>query len=219
MAYKPSFNAETGIISIMCRLSYCHMFKKTASTEGGKLAYRMNGLLDKSTKEGKMAIQVVEKAIEHLKKKEWPGKNPKFDTKRFPLRDGDDYTNDDGDIRDGYEGMMYVPMSNDRKVKLRDRDGQEEVTEEDDKIYSGAFAIAKFHIYAVKNKDKGGNGIFATIDGLQWVKHGERFGGGGIDDDEFEDLGDENDDDFDEPKGKSSSKSSRRSSIDDDDEI
>lgn len=201
-----------GKFKIRARLSYEHLWKATASVENGPKKYRANFLIDPSTSQGKKDIAQVENAIDEVKEAVWPGKNPKFKDDRYAFLDGDEMVDANGDVRDGYEGMMFVKAANDKRPKLRDRDGQTDLTEEDEKIYSGAHVILYGRFYGIKDQAKGGNGIFCSIDAVQFVKHGEKFGGGGINDDEFEQLPDDEDDDEDRPAKK------KRRTIDDDDE-
>ncbi|TPI86433.1 ssDNA-binding protein [Mesorhizobium sp. B2-8-9] len=216
MAFKPSFNAEKGTFKVLVRLSYCRMDRKTASVEGGKLAYRTNGLLYKETEEGKASIAVAQQAAKHLIGKEWPGKDPvkllqSFDSKRRPIHDGDQYFDSEGNVREHYEGTRYLKLTNDRKPKLKKRNGEDCDAEEAEELFqSGNWAVAYGHYYAVKDKAKGGNGMFATLDALQYYKKDEQFSGGGIDDDEIDNLGDDEDDFDEKPKNK------KASSIDDD---
>lgn len=223
MAFQPTFNPKTGLAKTLVRLSYFRGFEKTASVKGGKLKYRTNGLMSKETKEGRASIKVSKEAVYDLIKKEWPGKDPEKFLKslkdRSPLFDGDEYVNDDGDVREHYDGQMFLKLTNDKKPKYKDRRG-EDVDEEDreDMFVSGYWAIAYWHLYAIKDKDKGGNGIFTTIDALQYYKRDEEFTGGGIDDDEIADLGDEDDDDFDDDDKPAKSKKAKGRSIDDEDD-
>ncbi|TIW05630.1 MAG: DUF2815 family protein [Mesorhizobium sp.] len=226
MAFKPSFNKEKGTIKVLVRLSYCRVFEKTASTEGGALKYRTNGLIDKNTEEGKASIAVINEAIKHIIATEWKGKDPaKFKEalggdgpkSRWPLFDGDKYFNDEGEVREGYAGKRYVKLTNDRKIKLKKRSGEDydDIDDARDVFVSGHWAVAYFHLYPVKDQKKGGNGIFTTADALQFYKRDEQFSGSGIDDDEIENLGDDDDDDFDAPKGGGKSKAGSIDDIDD----
>lgn len=222
MGFKPSFNAEKGLIKVLVRLSYFKGFSKTASVEGGALKYRTNGLMYKATPEGKESIAVVKKAIDAIVKKEWPGKDPeKFVPglkDRAPLFDGDLYTNEDGEVREHYAGTRFLKLTNDKKPKYKRRNGEDCDEEERDELFqSGHWCIAYLHFYTIKDKNKGGNGIFATLDALQYYKKDEAFSGGGIDDDEFDDLGDDEDDD--EAPAKPGKSSKRSADIDDDDDI
>lgn len=203
MAFKPSFNPETGRIKVLGRLSFCKVFEKTASTEGGKLLYRTNALFPKETPEGKEQIKVINEAIRHLISKEWPGKDPaKFKEVledgpkgRWPLFDGDKYRDSEGEVRGGYEGQRYMKLTNDRKIKVRDRRGNDvDDDEKEDLFQSGNWAIIYTHLYGVKDQKRGGNGMFSTLDALQFFKRDEPFSGGSISDDEIDDYGDDDDD-------------------------
>ena len=205
MAFKPSFNPQTGILKVLGRLSFCKIFEKTASTEGGKLLYRTNALFPKETPEGKEQIKVINEAIKHMISKNWQGKDPaKFKEVlgdgpkgRWPLFDGDKYLNNDGDVREGYAGMRYMKLTNDRKVKVRDRRGNDvDDDEKHDLFQSGHWGIIYTHLYGVKDKSKGGDGMFSTLDAVQFFKRDETFSGGGISDDEIDDYGDDEEDDL-----------------------
>lgn len=221
MAFKPSFDKEKGTVKVLVRLSYFKGFQKTASTEGGKLMYRTNGLMVIGTPDGDASIKAAQDGIVALIKKEWPGKDPvKFmkslDSKRRGLFRGDDYVDAEGEVREHYGNTRYLKLTNDKKPKYKNRRGEDVDEEErDDMFFSGAWAIAYYHYYAVRDKAKGGNGIFTTLDALQYYKKDEPFQGGGIDDDEIDDLGEDDEDDFDSSAGKKGKKSS---SIDDDDD-
>lgn len=207
MAFKPSFDPKTGRIKTLVRLSFFKGFIKTASFENGALKYRTNGLIYKNTDEGKANIKVVNEGIKHFmgSASGWPGKDPlKFKEAlgdgpkgRWPLFDGDKYVNDDGDVREGYVDTRYLKLTNDKKIKYRDRRGNEIDDEEvrDELFQSGHWAIAYWHLFGIKDQKKGGNGMFATCDALQFFKRDEVFAGGGISDDEIDDYGDDEDDD------------------------
>lgn len=220
MAFKPSFDKEKGTVKVLVRLSYFKGFQKSASIAGGKLMHRTNGLLMIGTPDGDASIKVAQEALVTLIKKEWPGKDPaKFmkglGSDRKGLFRGDEYTNSDGDVREHYANTRFLKLTNDKKPKFKNRRGEDVDEEEREELfYSGAWAVAYYHNYAVKGSEKGGNGIFTTLDALQFYKHDEPFQGGGIDDDEIDDLGEDDEDDFDSSAGKKGKKSS---SIDDDD--
>lgn len=206
MAFKPSFDPSTGRFKVMVRLSFCRIFEKTASFEGGTLKYRTNGLLYKDTPDGQANIKVVNQAIIHMVKEHFPKRADdlkKFkellgdDSKgRWPLFDGDKYYDDDGDVREGYEGTRFLKLTNDRMVKIRDRRGNDVDDDEKHEMFqSGHWAVAHAHLFPIKDTKKGGNGMFATLNALQFFKTDEVFSGGGIPDDEIEDYGDDDEDD------------------------
>ena len=206
MSFKPSFNPTKGRAKTLIRLSFFKGFEKTASFESGALKYRTNGLMYKDTPEGKASIKVTNEAIVHFMNSQagWPGKDPaKFKEAlndgpkgRWPLFDGDKYVNDDGDVRDGYAGTKYLKLTNDKKIKYRDRRGNEidDQEELEDLFQSGHWAIAYWHLFGIKDQKKGGNGMFVTCDGLQFWKRDEVFAGGGMSDDDFDSYDEDEDD-------------------------
>lgn len=223
---NPTFNADKGRVIVPVRLSYFKGFKKTASVEGGGLKYRMNGLIDPDTPIGEKTIAVINKARKHLINATWAGKD--FDKfikglgDRGGLFDGNDNTNDDGDIREHYEDMKYLSLNSDKMPRYLNRRGEEiDDTEEREALFvSGYHALVYFHFYPIKDKAKGGNGIFANVDAVQFLAKDEEFTGGGMDDDEIINLGDDDDDDDMDSSSKSKGKGkSKRPSIDDDDDI
>lgn len=203
MGFKPSFNPDNGRVKALVRLSYFNGFRKSASVEGGSLKYRTNGLISKKTEDGKASHATVMKALKHIIGKDFPGKEfdkfwKSFDEKRKGLFDGNEYTNEDGDVRDHYEDNWYLKLTNDKKPKYKRRNGEDCDEEELEELFvSGHWAVAYFHFYTVKDKAKGGVGVFATLDCLQFYKKDEQFSGGGIADDEIDDLGDDEDEDDD----------------------
>jgi hypothetical protein len=222
MAFVPSFDPKTGRFKTLVRLSFFKGFEKTASFENGALKYRTNGLIYKDSDEGKAQIKVINQGIRHFMESPagWAGKDPaKFKEVlgdgpkgRWPVFDGDKYVNDDGDVREGYAGTRYLKLTNDKKIKYRDRRGNDVDEDEREELFqSGHWSIAYWHLFGIKDQKKGGNGMFATCDALQFYKRDEVFAGGGIDDDEIGDYGDDEDDLEDKPKSK------KAPSIDDDD--
>lgn len=209
MGFKPSFNPDTGRIKVQVRLSYFNGFKKTKSSEKSRELFRTNGLIDQKSDEGKASEKVIKKALKHCFEQAWAGKDfdkmwGGFDWDKKGLLDGNKYTTDDGDIRDHYEDQWFLKLTTDKKPKFYRRNGEvldlsddDDRAEAEDLFQSGHHAIAYFHVYAQKDKEKGGPAIFASWDGLQFFKRDEKFGGGGMDDDEVEKLEDDEDEDDD----------------------
>lgn len=182
------------------RLSFPKLFKAEKSTDTSAPKYSAAFLIDPETKEGKANIAAIEAAIDHVKKKTWSDKADKIfaniEWDRKPLRDGNKATNSEGDIYAGYEDMMFVQASSPekRRPQVLNRD-KSALAEEDGVIYGGCYVDAVVSVYAVTDKDKGGNGVFASIELVRFRKDGEPFGAGPVDaDDYLEDLDDEDDD-------------------------
>lgn len=84
----------------------------------------------------------------------------------------------------GYEGMKFFKASNTARPTVIDRD-RSPLTKEDGKPYSGCYVNLSADFY-VNSKD----GISCSLKGVQFVKDGDAFTGGGVaSPNDFDDLG------------------------------
>ena len=186
------------------------LFKKRATTEDGPEKYRANATLDPENPKHAKQIKKVEKAIEQVKAELGI---TKIKEGRTCFYEGNDTANDEGEVRQGYADMMVLRATSNKRPKVVDRDGGTPITEDDDMIHGGNIVNMIVDIYATNDKKIGGNGVFATLMGVQFVKEGTRFGGGsGLGDDAFGAVEDDEDDGDERPAKKKSK------SRDDDDE-
>lgn len=174
------------------RLSYPHIWKPQASVKDGPMKYSANFMIDPDSALGKKNIKACNAAIAEVAKATWEEKWEKIlkaiDTDRVVFRKGETFTNDEGDIYAGYEDMMIAKGTNTRKFPIVDRK-KIATTEADGVIYAGCYVDAVVRFYAVANKDKGGNGIFASLEAIRFRRDGEAFGAAPVDvDDVFDDL-------------------------------
>jgi hypothetical protein len=235
MANKTGFTpsvTEKGIVKVLVRTSYFRGTEKTQSNKTSRALYRSNALI---YKDGRMAgaenLEVLREArLDAMRKfPKWKGKSDEaltkllkgMDADRRGILNGDDYTDEEGEVREHYEGTWFLKATSDRKPKYKTKSGVD-IDWEDvpEKIKSGYWVILYGHFYCVANEDKGGNGVFFTLDAMQFFKKDEEFSGAGIDDDEIENLGDddeEEDDDM-EDKPKAKKPAGKRPSLDDDEE-
>lgn len=133
------------------------------------------------------------------------------DPKRIAYRKGERFKNQEsGEVYAGYAGNMAIaaagPMGGKKRPKMLNRRGND-VAEADieDVVYSGCYVDLKVSFYGT---DKGGAGVFATIEAIKSREIGERMGGGvstSADEfDEYDDSDDDSDDDaFDRGEGSS----------------
>lgn len=202
------------------RLSFCKVFRgqpriqdKTNKVIGWN--FSTNFLLDK-VKDADQ-IKVIRDAMIAVREAKWPGKKKVFAPDKKCLRDGD-VKDDDGEMREAFEhskGMMY--LSANRPVELNEagngpaenplqildsRRGPDKkfprLKERDGKIYSGAYVNCIVRVYAFDGT-KGGypDRINCSLEAVQFLRHGEKFGAGSIDaDNAFDDVGPEPDDDM-----------------------
>lgn len=101
-------------------------------------------------------------------------------------RNGDLRTNSGGDVYEGYENCWYVTAKN--KARPTIIDGQRRpLTEADGKPYSGCYATVTLDVYAMTETKK--KGLHGAIKGVQFVRDGDAFGGGGVaSPDDFEEV-------------------------------
>lgn len=182
------------------RCSFPKYWKAESSVADGKKKYSGSFLIDPSTPDGKRNIKACEAAIEAVVEASpvWKGKTPKIrDPKRMAFIEGDECTAEStGEPYNGYEGMMVVKASNERRFPVVDKD-KTPLTEEDGKPYAGCYVNAVVRFFGVSGADKGGAGIFASLEAVQFSRDGEAFGAEPVDVDDYFDSIDGDDDGFD----------------------
>jgi hypothetical protein len=179
------------------RLSYPHLLEKQKANEDAEPKYSCAFIIDPTTKDGKRNIRLIEKALDEACQQEFkkPFAKMKFKDDRVCYFSGDDVFDANGDPKDGYEGMMIIKASNKRRVDLRNRD-KSPIDPEDSPFYGGCFGEAILRLYGTK---KGGSpGLFASLELVRFVEHGESFGAPPVDDSILDDLDDDEDDEDDD---------------------
>lgn len=124
--------------------------------------------------------------------------------KRVAFRKGERFRNEDGKIYPGYEGNCVIsaagPRAGQYRPKMFDRHRVELVANDpgflkqiEEICYSGVYCDVVASFYA---GDKGGAGVFCSIDAIRSHQEGTRTGGGGINvtSDMFDAFDDEDDD-------------------------
>lgn len=182
MDTAPKKTEIAGILIENGRLSFDDLYEPTASVEGGRLKYRCNIIIDPTTDTGKRNIKKIENLIKQVeldKFKKSPATYKTDDRKCFV--DGDSCVNQKtGEVYDGYAGMAILKAANDKRVAVVNRDLTPLVAE-DGVTYAGCYCNFFIRIYGVTGADKGGNGLFASLETVQFVKDGEPFGGAPVD--------------------------------------
>ena len=88
---------------------------------------------------------------------------------------------------EGYPGNLFVSASNKTRPTVLDRD-KTPLIMADGKPYAGCYVNAIVDIWAQDNQF--GKGIQASLLGVQFVRDGDAFAGGGVaNEDDFDDLG------------------------------
>lgn len=144
--------------------------------------------------------------------------------KRIAFRKGERFKNDDGEVYKGYAGNFVIsaagPAAGKHRPKLFDRH-RNELEASDPKFienierifYSGVYADVWVSFYA---GDKGGAGVFASIEAIRSWQEGEATAGGGMK--VTRDMWDEAEDEDDAFSGGSSTGSTGGSTADEDDD-
>ncbi len=202
------------------RGSFLHVIKPQERTNDDKklTGYVFNGsflvpkMIDDQT--NPLAVEInaaMKKAIEAR----WPGQGKKIPAADKCFIDGEPKDEDTGDrepLYDGYEGM-YVLRANqgvsieewedDRKnpVQLlgpkKDKDGKFprlKGAEAEKLFYSGAYFDVIVNIYAYDGAKKGHKSrVSASLEVIQFKRHGEAFGAAPVDAEQYLDEGDDED--------------------------
>lgn len=152
------------------RLSYPNLFVAKAQEEGKEPKFSATFLLDK--KQHAAQITQVEKLIERtaldfFKKKVPLGKKC--------LRDGNDKSD-----KEGYgDEVMFVNSSNTKRPVVVDAD-KSALGPQDSRPYAGCYVNAIIRLFAYDHP-KGGKGVSASLQAIQFVKDGDSFGAGTVD--------------------------------------
>ena len=183
------------------RLYYPHLFEAHASNEDASPKLGASFLIDPTTTDGQANIARIEEALDYAAIKTWKTKDKADKIRktllpaRTGLRDGDAQVNSDGDQVAGYEGMMFVSASNRKRPKVLRRDKSVIDSTDSAEIYGGCYVNAVLSVWGTDQKKLGGNGLFFTLEIVQFVKDGEPFGAGPLNEDDYlDDLGDDEDD-------------------------
>jgi hypothetical protein len=170
------------------RLSFPDLFTPRAFQAGGDAKYKATFLIPKADK---AQLATVNAAIRSVAETKWGKKADAVlkgiagNSMRFCFQDGatKEY--------DGYEDAWAVSAGNKSRPTIIDRD-KSPLTQDDGRPYAGCYVNAIIEFFAYDNS---GNGISASLKGVQFVRHGEAFGGGSpVSADEFDDLSTEEED-------------------------
>jgi hypothetical protein len=162
---------------------------RTKGKHKGKIPYRnsANFLIPKTNT---VLIDAIKKVMIEARDQLWPKDPPKIKGDKLCLQDGDDVE------YAGYADHMYISASRTtygtdgkvpkrpfriigrNKVELADgKQGFPDINESDDIVYAGCYVNAVLRIWAQDDPDYGKR-INASIEGVQFWRPGERFGGG-----------------------------------------
>lgn len=134
-------------------------------------------------------IPELKKVMKDAAKEKWQGKG---DAIYKALEASDKLCLHDGNTKaeyEGFEGNLFVAANSKVRPSVWDQQ-RNELTQADGKPYSGCYVNASLEIWCQDNKDYGKR-INAQLRGIQFLRDGDAFAGGGqpADADEFEEIG------------------------------
>lgn len=201
------------------RISYPALFKARGmkDDDGVEKDPRFSAAFILDKKEHRKIITEINAEVQRLAMETWGRVPKKF---KHPIRDGAEFTDEDDELKDGYSDDV-VGLSATSKNRPHVVGRKKEPLEEED-VYGGCYVNVVVTLYSWEHKT-GGYGVSCNLGPVQFVKNGERFGGGTIDADEvFDELGEDDDDDEDgapkKAKKPTPTKGKKRRPVDDDDD-
>ncbi|HFF9855822.1 DUF2815 family protein [Serratia marcescens] len=132
------------------------------------------------------AVAEIEKAIEAVAKEKWGAKADGVlktlrSTLKVCLHDGDEKAE-----YEGYPGNKFVSASNKARPRVVDRDNSI-LVQADGRPYAGCYVNAVIDIWAQDNNF--GKRINASLGGVQFLRDGDAFAGGGVaSEDDFDNI-------------------------------
>ncbi len=164
------------------RLAFPALFE-AKGINGGTPVFSASFLLSPDHPDVKNIKETIDKVGQEKWGARWPSvKNGLEKQDKLALHDGDvkaDY--------DGFAGSLYVNANNKTRPLIIDRD-KTPLDSSDGKPYGGCFVNASIELWCQDHATHGKR-VNASLRGVQFLKDGDRFGGGGIaSDDDFEDL-------------------------------
>lgn len=182
------------------RLSFAHIFKPQPgflNEDGtrGDPRYGCAFLIPKDDPDFRPLMAALKKAKDaKLTEAFGAGKEPTLKPDFYCVKDGD------LEDREEYAGNWVVSSANPRPPVIVDKDGKTVLTEADRRPYSGCYGIPVIRLWVQKKSNEGGKlrplRVNASLEAIQFYKHGEAFGAAPIDPTEvFRDLTDADDED------------------------
>ena len=177
-------NTDTKVITGKCRLSYAHLFKPVAISEGQDPKYSVCLLIPKSDKATLTKIKAAVEAAKQLGSSMWGNKIPS--NLKTPLRDGDEERSDQPE----YAGMYFLNASSKQAPGIVDKQVQPIL--DSTEVYSGCYGRASLNFFPFNQA--GNKGIACGLNNVQKLADGDYLGGRSRAEDDFDSQDD--DDDF-----------------------
>lgn len=134
-------------------------------------------------------VVLIRKAMMQVANEKWESKGPTYykaleKTDKLCLHDGDTKAE-----YEGFEGNLFIAANSKVRPSVFDQ-MRNDLTQADGKPYSGCYVNASIEIWAQDNAEYGKR-INAQLRGIQFLRDGEAFAGGGqpAGADEFDEIG------------------------------
>ena len=178
-------NQDTKVITGKVRLSYAHIWKPVAISEGQEPKYSVCLLIPKSDKKTLRKIATAVEAAKENGKSLWGGKIPS--TLKLPLRDGDEERPDQPE----YEGQYFINANSKTAPGIVDQTVQPIL--DSIEVYSGCYARVSINFFPYNQA--GNKGIGCGLNNIQKLADGDYLGGRSKPEDDFEAIEVEEEDD------------------------
>ena len=170
------------------RLAFPSIWKATAPAGGGEAAFSASFLLAPNH----IQVKELKQHMQALAKEKWGAKG---DAIYKALDASDKLALHNGDTKsdyEGFEGNLFVSTRSKIRPTVFDQQ-RNELTEADGKPYSGCYVNASIELWAQDNNY--GKRINAQLRGVQFLRDGDAFAGGGrpAEADEFDEIAVEDD--------------------------
>lgn len=164
------------------RLAFPVLFNAKSVNGEGDPAFSASFLLDSKHPQ----IAEIKKAIDEVGRAKW---GQKWEAVKKQMEAADKTALHDGDTKAeyaGFEGNFYISARNKVRPLVIDRD-KSPLVESDGKPYAGCYVNASIELWAQDNNY--GKRINASLRGVQFLKDGDAFAGGGTaSEDDFDDI-------------------------------
>lgn len=141
------------------------------ASDDNKPRYSSSFLIDRTRPDFAEIDKEIRAAIKAAAVAKWGDKIPTLKPDKFCYRNGD------GEKYDGYKGHMYIAAArpgDGPAPQVVDKDPKVVLTAASGRPYSGCYVNALVRIWAQDNKF--GKRINASIEAVQFVRHGQAFG-------------------------------------------
>ena len=164
------------------RLAFPALFEAKTVNGEGKPAFSASFLIAPTDAQ----VKSINAAIDQVAKDKW---GAKAEAVLKQMRGTDKVCLHDGDLKEQYEGFagnLYISSRSPTRPLVINGD-KSPLTEADGKPYAGCYVNASIELWAQDNNY--GKRVNASLRGVQFVKDGDAFAGGGAaSEDEFDDI-------------------------------